>query len=100
MVLATVAVILTGLYFPVRQTALRFTAPYRDASLSIDVRVEDLLSRMTTQEKIGQLALVEKNSITDTSDLARYGIGALLGGGGGNPDPNTPEAWLVLQYVC
>ena len=29
--------------------------PYKDASLPVDQRVEDLLSRMTLQEKIGQL---------------------------------------------
>ena len=29
--------------------------PYRDATLPIDQRVEDLLSRMTIEEKAGQL---------------------------------------------
>ncbi len=79
-----------------RNAALLVNAPYRDASLSIDARVDDLLGRMTTKEKIGQMALVEKNSVIDTSDIARYGIGALLSGGGGNPDPNTPEAWREM----
>ena len=32
--------------------------PYRDASLSVEVRVQDLLSRMTTQEKADQLRCV------------------------------------------
>ena len=31
------------------------TMPYRDASLPVEQRVSDLLSRMTLQEKIGQL---------------------------------------------
>lgn len=31
------------------------TLPYRDASLPVEQRVSDLLSRMTLQEKIGQL---------------------------------------------
>ncbi|PJA45388.1 hypothetical protein CO174_03400, partial [Candidatus Uhrbacteria bacterium CG_4_9_14_3_um_filter_50_9] len=38
-------------------------APYKDATRSVEERVDDLLSRMTTDEKIGQMALVEKNSI-------------------------------------
>lgn len=67
--------------------------PYMDAKLSIETRVEDLLDRMTTKEKIGQLALVEKNSIKDVADIQEYNLGALLSGGGGNPASNTPEEW-------
>lgn len=90
------AVALAGLFFFIKNTSQLFHAPYRDASLSIDTRIEDLLSRMTINEKIGQLALVEKNSIIDTSDIAGYGIGAVLSGGGGNPYKNTPEEWLNM----
>jgi beta-glucosidase len=68
-------------------------APYKNASLPIEDRIDDLLARMTTQEKIGQLALVEQNSIHNTKDLATVGIGALLSGGGAGPKKNTPEAW-------
>jgi len=71
-------------------------ALYRDATQSVDVRVADLLSRMTLEEKIGQLALVEKNSVHTIDDIATYGIGALLSGGGGKPNPNTPQAWLDM----
>jgi beta-glucosidase len=71
-------------------------APYRDASLSVEERVDDLLARMTTAEKIGQMAMVERKSIYDRGDIARYGIGALVSGGGSNPDPNTPESWLQM----
>jgi beta-glucosidase len=31
------------------------SAPYRDAKLSVDKRVEDLIQRMTIEEKAGQL---------------------------------------------
>ena len=31
------------------------TLPYKDASLSVPQRVEDLLARMTLDEKVGQL---------------------------------------------
>ena len=68
---------------------------YLDASLEIEQRVEDLLGRMTLEEKIGQMTLVEKGSINE-GDITRYGIGALLSGGGGYPNPNTPEAWLEM----
>ena len=70
--------------------------PYRDQTLPVEARVSDLLSRMTTYEKIGQLVLVEKNSIKDPGDIRKYHIGALLSGGGGNPVPNTPQGWLDM----
>lgn len=66
---------------------------FRDTSLPIPERVEDLMSYMTLEEKVGQLALVEKNSIRNVEDISKYGIGALLSGGGGKPETNTPEGW-------
>lgn len=70
--------------------------PYLNSSLPIEERTQDLLSRMTLVEKIGQLALVEKNSIRNLSDVSRYGIGGVLSGSGGKPEPNTPEAWRLM----
>ena len=63
---------------------------------SNDLRVENLLRQMTTDVKIGQLVLVDKNAIQDMSDIARYGIGGLLSGGGDKPDTNTPAGWLNM----
>ena len=60
------------------------------------MRVADLLSYMTTEEKIGQMTLVEKNSITELNDIASYNIGALLSGSGAKPVENTPEGWKVM----
>ena len=70
--------------------------PYQDSSLSVEERVDDLLLRMTTAEKIGQMALIEKNSVKDLNDIAKYGLGALLSGAGGKPNNNTPEGWLGM----
>lgn len=68
------------------------TLPYLNPDLSIEERVADLLSRMSLEEKIGQMTLIEKNSITPEA-VTDYYIGALLSGGGGYPRPNTAEAW-------
>jgi len=67
-------------------------APYQDASLAVEMRIDDLLARMTLAEKIGQMALVEKNSIVHVVDVPLYGLGGVLSGGGGKPAPNTPGA--------
>src|SRR3989344_1858297 len=71
-------------------------AKYRNPALPIPERVNDLMGRMTEWEKIGQMALIEKNSIHDVSDITRYNLGALLSGGGAVPKPNTPLAWLEM----
>jgi beta-glucosidase len=64
-------------------------------SQSIEARVEDLLARMTLEEKIGQMAQVEKNSIKP-GDITKYYIGSILSGGGGSPSENTPQAWYTM----
>jgi beta-glucosidase len=76
-------------------TTTEQVAPYRRADLPVEQRVEDLLARMTLEEKIAQMALVQKSAIA-RKDLAELGIGALLSGGGEAPDDNTPEGWAAM----
>ncbi len=80
---------------PPQPTVAEPSAPYLDASLSSEDRVEDLLGRMTLRDKIAQMTQVEKNSIFPL-DIAALGIGSLLSGGGGSPDENTPEGWAKM----
>ena len=69
---------------------------YFDSGLPVAERVADLMNRMTDLEKIGQMVLVEKNSIHDLDDITRYNLGALLSGGGAGPKENTPLEWLKM----
>ena len=71
-------------------------APYLNSNLSVQERVDDLMMRMNDWEKIGQMVLIEKNSIHDLSDITRYNLGALLSGGGAGPTEETPSAWLGM----
>lgn len=71
--------------------------PYLNPDLPIEERVEDLLARMTLEEKVGQMTQVEKNSI-NPDDIGPLGIGSLLSGGGGYPTPNDPENWYQMVY--
>lgn len=75
------------------------TLPYQNTMLDVETRVEDLLGRMSLAEKIGQMTLIEKNSIS-FADTTQYFIGAILSGGGGYPTPNTPAKWreMVLAF--
>ena len=107
---ALAAVFIVGLVFLIRSLSSGraapvlppppANAPYRDPSIETEKRIDDLLARMTLDEKIGQMALVEKNSIKNTADIAAYGIGAVLSGAGGKPDDNTPQGWkqMVADY--
>jgi beta-glucosidase len=67
----------------------------KDAVATIEERVDSLLAQMSLAEKIGQMTLVEKNSIV-VEDIASCFIGGLLSGGGGYPTPNTPENWREM----
>ena len=67
-------------------------AIYTDPSQPNEARVEDLLSRMTLDEKIGQMTQVEMGSI-QPADVSTYFIGSILSGGDGNPPNNTAQAW-------
>jgi beta-glucosidase len=57
--------------------------------------VEDLLARMTLDEKIGQMTQVEKGRIKP-DDITLYGIGSVLSGGGGSPSVNNAQAWAMM----
>ncbi|WP_217234715.1 glycoside hydrolase family 3 N-terminal domain-containing protein [Streptomyces sp. AC555_RSS877] len=70
--------------------------PYLDARLPVKKRVADLLSRMSLEEKAGQMTQAERGAVTNPGDIAAYDLGSLLSGGGSTPTPNTPEAWAKM----
>jgi beta-glucosidase len=76
-------------------TTLEKPPLYLDATASTPARVEDLLSRMTLEEKIGQMTQVDKGSILP-ADITKMYIGSLLSGGGGSPASNTAEDWAKM----
>ncbi|MFI1854336.1 glycoside hydrolase family 3 N-terminal domain-containing protein [Streptomyces sp. NPDC020480] len=70
--------------------------PYLDPKLPVRQRVKDLLSRMSPAEKAGQMTQAERGALTSPGDIAAYGLGSLLSGGGSVPTPDTPEAWARM----
>ncbi len=73
--------------------------PYRDATLSVDARVADLLERMTLDEKLGQMTLIEKGSV-DPDEAAGFALGGVLSGGGGYPaGANTVAGWTDMVHA-
>ena len=70
--------------------------PYLDINLSTQERVADLLSRMSLEDKAGQMVQGAPYAVTP-DDMKKYGLGSLLSGGGYVPDKkNTIENWCEV----
>ncbi|MEU2616205.1 glycoside hydrolase family 3 N-terminal domain-containing protein [Micromonospora sp. NPDC007271] len=91
--LALLLVAITALSAPAPAAAAGY--PYQDPTLPVATRVADLLSRMTVDEKIGQMTQAERGSVT-ASDLTTYRLGSVLSGGGSAPSPNIATAWADM----
>lgn len=62
-----------------------------------DREVQAFLSRMTLEEKIGQMIQAEQNGLKDVTDIEKYFVGSLLSGGSSDPKSgNSLEAWTDL----
>ncbi len=59
--------------------------------------IDELIGRMTLLEKIAQMTQVDVNSLRYGA-IREFGIGSVLSGGGGNPTPNSPEAWAEMVH--
>jgi beta-glucosidase len=87
---------LLGLVLPLVTAAAR-GAPYRDPRLPVGQRVDDLLGRMTLEEKVGQMTQAERGPISAQPDqISTLNLGSVLSGGGSTPTPNTPQAWADM----
>ena len=58
--------------------------------------VDSLISKMTIEEKLGQMTQVDRQFLNDISDISKYGFGSLLSGGGSTPEVNEPKAWADM----
>ncbi|MEE9346830.1 MAG: glycoside hydrolase family 3 N-terminal domain-containing protein [Robiginitomaculum sp.] len=68
----------------------------RDAA--IETRIIDLLSKMTTEQKVGQTVQADIGSVSP-ADVAKYRLGSILNGGSSGPygdDRAAPDMWIKL----
>ena len=54
------------------------------------------LERMTLRQKIGQMTMAERGSVT-AEDVKRHALGAVLAGGGSHPGGNAPADWVRMN---
>ncbi|MGM0546288.1 MAG: glycoside hydrolase family 3 N-terminal domain-containing protein [Bacteroidota bacterium] len=92
-----------GLFFFAGFTSTTVAQTYLDASASVDERVEDLLDRMTLEEKVGQMTQLNITLINNTGEqrdvtldpekaqnlLQNHHIGSFLNG-----EAVPPEQWV------
>ncbi|CAN1298485.1 Beta-glucosidase BoGH3B [Linum perenne] len=72
------------------------TAKYKDPKQPVTVRIKDLMSRMSLAEKIGQMAQLDRESVTPEI-MRTYSIGSVLSGGGSAPLPDaTAKDWIDM----
>ena len=90
-VMAAVASAGVGLLAPTTATA----QPYKDPSLPIPTRVNDLLGRMSLDEKLGQMTQAERSAVSG-GQITQFRLGSLLSGGGSAPSPNNATGWANM----
>ncbi|KAL3649162.1 hypothetical protein CASFOL_005565 [Castilleja foliolosa] len=69
---------------------------YKDRNAPVEARVKDLLSRMTLEEKIGQMTQIER-SVATLSAIKDLSIGSILSVGGSGPYENAESSdWAAM----
>ncbi|ADJ43109.1 beta-glucosidase [Amycolatopsis mediterranei S699] len=69
---------------------------YKDSWRPVKVRVADLLSRMSLDDKLGQMMQAERLGVKSPADVTTGRLGSLLSGGSSQPTPNTPVTWADM----
>src|SRR3989339_2227968 len=67
-----------------------------ESVLTIEQKVDALISQMTIDEKIGQMTQAERGALQNIEDIKNFYLGSLLSGGGSAPSVNTPTAWAEM----
>jgi beta-glucosidase len=77
---------------------LAFVFPASKRLSSYDPQAKELLSRMTLEEKIGQMIQPEQGPVlSNAGDMQKYFIGSVLSGGDSDPkESNSLQAWTEL----
>ncbi|XVF06614.1 hypothetical protein REPUB_Repub06bG0064500 [Reevesia pubescens] len=69
---------------------------YKDPNQPLNVRIKDLIGRMTLEEKIGQMVQIERN-VASAEVMRKYFIGSVLSGGGSVPAPQaSAKVWINM----
>jgi beta-glucosidase len=80
--------------------AVTLLATASSASVAVAgcISTSDCLSKMTLAEKAGQMTQVANSYLKSNTDIATYGLGSVLSGGGGGPNGagGTSSQWKTM----
>jgi len=62
----------------------------------VNEQVEQLLSKMTLAEKIGQMAQIDRRYLRADSEVKIFCLGSVLSGGGSSPAVNEASSWADM----
>jgi beta-glucosidase len=97
LVMAAVAAMAAFLFAGAAKAPADAPLPYENPNLPTSERVADLLSRMTLEEKVGQMTQTERYQVyDDATPITTWHLGGLLSGGGSTPTNNNPTAWADM----
>lgn len=85
----------------VRQRAEAQAAPQSRSLINFDPQVNELLGKLSLDEKIGQMTQPDQQFLKNIDDIDKYHLGSLLSGGDSDPKSgNDLESWTALynQY--
>lgn len=66
-----------------------------DNKKSIEENISAYVSKMSLEEKVGQMMLVEKDYLT-AQDVKQYFVGSVFSKGGSAPKENNPDGWIKM----
>jgi beta-glucosidase len=70
-------------------------APYLDRTASPERRADDLLGRMTVDEKIGQMTQADSGSLPSSAPVRELFLGSVLSGGDSEPPDVSAQGWAA-----
>ncbi|CAA7394741.1 unnamed protein product [Spirodela intermedia] len=90
------AAVMAFAFFCIWSAAAAEWPKYKDPKQPLNVRLKDLLSRMTLEEKLGQMAQIER-SIASAEIMKKYSVGSVLSSGGSVPvEKASTEDWIKM----
>ena len=71
--------------------------PYKNPKLTVAQRVDDLLARMTLDEKVGQMTQADNAAMKSSTTSGKYFLGSVLSGGGSEIPDISRAGWAAYH---